>query len=403
MDFFEQFEQARWEFTYGAPDNEAFNALQVGLVAHFYIDQGYLPEKRQAMAEAFSLYDREFGEKLKWGYYNNPKKAKPYNQSPLAQKKSEIADEKSEALYLFWASEIGLLHTSNYRVRVASPAAWFEYIHGDISNFSLYLPVSELEGKGRERLERLLISFCEILNPMHGLMGLGIQNCRDEHKYQHLEYEISQEFLAIDVGGADTDKHLRNGIRSINWYTFINDEWLTKLGGAMQLREQLADSRISLLPYDGGLIVRAGEWPELGWVKQTPYPELYVAVNRAFKPIRAPKIDSPHYGSICGEIRYDEISTAQWLARFDVDLPAMAQGASGAGVEAELDRQRIEVWSSEFCPHSGQWGCWSGGALHHVRIRQGFPLPEQPEGQRVKWSLLERDDGGSCFVTSEGR
>ena len=63
MDFFEQFEQARWEFTYGAPDNENLNALQVGLVAHFYIDQGYLPEKRQAMAEAFALYHQEFGDK----------------------------------------------------------------------------------------------------------------------------------------------------------------------------------------------------------------------------------------------------------------------------------------------------------------------------------------------------
>ena len=70
MDFFAEFEQARWEFTYGAPDNEALNALQVGLVAYFYIDQGYLPEKRQAMAEAFALYDQEFGAKLKWGYYN---------------------------------------------------------------------------------------------------------------------------------------------------------------------------------------------------------------------------------------------------------------------------------------------------------------------------------------------
>ncbi|WP_171964804.1 type VI immunity family protein, partial [Cronobacter sakazakii] len=44
-------------------------------------------------------------------------------------------------------------------------------------------------------------------------------------------------------------------------------------------------------------------------------------VNKVLKPIRAPEIGSLGYGSIAGEIRFDDSSTARWLARFDVDLP----------------------------------------------------------------------------------
>lgn len=66
--------------------------------------------------------------------------------------------------------------------------------------------------------------------------------------------------------------------------------------------------------------------PETGlsWVKDNPYPELYVKVNKILKPIRAPEIDSLGYGSIAGEIRFDKNSTARWLSRFDVELPPTA-------------------------------------------------------------------------------
>lgn len=399
MDFFEQFDQAKWEFTYGAPDNENLNALQVGLVAYFYIDQGYLPEKRQAMAEAFSLYDREFGGKLKWGYYNDPNHPKDYHKLSLKQHQEKITEEDSEDMDFFWSSEKGFVYASDYRIRAGSPAAWFEYIHKAVSYISFYLPVEELKSRKEERLEGLLNSFCNLLKPMHGLLGLGIQNCQEKEKYQYLEYEIGQDFLAIDIAGSDTDHRLRNGIRSINWYTFINDEWLAKLGGATTLREQLPDPRIALLSYNGGLIVRAGDWPELGWVKQNPYPELYVAVNRAFKPIRAPKINSLHYGSICGEIRYDGISTAEWLKRFDA-APDPVQEALAASQDKEGEPQRIELWSGERCPHAGQWGCWAAGSLHYQDFREGQTLPEWPQHkpQRALWSLLKREDGGSCFV-----
>jgi hypothetical protein len=58
------------------------------------------------------------------------------------------------------------------------------------------------------------------------------------------------------------------------------------------LQSSINESRIKINKYNGGVIIRAGEWPELGWIKDMPYPELYLKVNKALKPIRAPEIGS---------------------------------------------------------------------------------------------------------------
>ncbi|MBD2801705.1 DUF3396 domain-containing protein [Xenorhabdus sp. M] len=322
MDFFEKFKQAEWEFTYGAEDDpEKHNALQVGLVAYFYIDQGYLPENRQRMAEAFALYHREFGDKLKWGFFHDPEDPEYYHDITLEQHCHRITEGDADDMDCFWGEEEGYRYSSNYKIEMGSPAGWFECIHGSVSYLSFYLPLSELKTKGVIYLENLLREFCTILKPMHGLAGLGIQQSFARYRYQHLEYEIVQEFLGIDVANVNDDDCYRNGIRSINWYTFFQDEWLNKLGGMEKLSTDLGDKHIHIMKYEGGVIVRAGDWPELGWKKETPYPESYVKVNNVLKPIRAPEINNLSYGTTAGETRFDKTSTAQWLKRFDVELP----------------------------------------------------------------------------------
>ena len=323
MDFFEKFKQAEYEFTYGAEDDpEHHNALQVGLVACFYLDKGYTQENRARIAEAYQLYHHAYGDKLKWGYINDPNKDRYYANIPGEKFKQIIANSFGDGLFFKWYSDKGFLYASDYSVSTGSMASWFESVHKTVSYFCFSLPVSEL--KNKEYLVKLVHDLCAILQPLHGLMGLGIQHCYEEERYQHLEYDIGQEFLGVDIPGGLTDNKMRNGLRSINWQTFFNNEWLEKLGGMSYLCGTLSDPAIKIIPYQGGVIIRAGEWPELGWVKDNPYPEHYIKVNKVLKPIRAPKIDSLGYGSIAGEVRFDSHSTAKWLSRFDVELPSAA-------------------------------------------------------------------------------
>lgn len=398
MDFFDKFKQAEYEFTYGAEeDSEHHNALQVGLVAWFYLDKGYTRENRARIAEAYQLYHNEFGNHLKWGYIDDPNKDLDYSNISPKRFKEAIANTFGDDMDFKWYSDKGFRYASDYSVNVSSPAGWFEEIHNPISCFGFSLPVSEL--KNKEYLEQLLLRFCSLLHPLHGLMGLGIQQCYEEERYQHLEYDIGQEFLGIDIPGGLTDDKMRNGFRSINWQTFFNNEWLEKLGGVTYLYNALSDPAINITPYNGGVIIRAGEWPELGWVNDNPYPELYIKVNNALKPIRAPEIDSLGYGSIAGEIRFDKSSTAKWLARFDVELPSLAT------IPAAQDPVRITRWTDEIAPYAGQWATIVNGATEYIQTREGQKMPpfEDKYGKqhRANWKLLKRDDKGSVFILPE--
>ncbi|QBX82574.1 type VI immunity family protein [Citrobacter tructae] len=398
MDFFDKFKQAEYEFTYGAEeDSERHNALQVGLVAWFYLDKGYTRENRARIAEAYQLYHNEFGKKLKWGYIDDPNKDMDYSAISPKEFKEAIANSFGDDIDFKWYSDKGFRFASDYSVNVNSPAGWYESVHKRVSCFGFSLPVSEL--KDKSNLEKLLSHFCSVLQPIHGLMGLGIQQCYEEERYQHLEYDIGQEFLGVDIPGGLTDKRLRNGFRTINWQTFFNNEWLEKLGGMSYLRSTLSNPAINITPYNGGVIIRAGEWPELGWVNDNPYPELYVKVNNVLKPIRAPEIGSLGYGSIAGEIRFDDNSTARWLARFDVELPSLAT------IPAAKDPERITRWTDEISPYAGQWATIVNGTTQYIQTREGQKMPpfEDKHGKqhRANWKLLKRDDKGSVFVLPE--
>lgn len=398
MNFFEKFKQAEYEFTYGAEDDpEHHNALQVGLVAWFYLDKGYTQENRARIAEAYMIYHREYGENLKWGYIKNPKEERHYNNVPAMNFKKEICESFGEDFNFIWSSEKGFRYAGEYYVEFHSPSSWFESIHRPVSYFGFHLPVNKINDA--EKNEKLIANLCSILQPLHGSMGLGIQQCQEKERYQHLEYNIGLEFLGIDITNSRTDKFLRNGIRTVNWYTFFNEFFLKTLGGMNYLSGALSDPAVKIIPYSGGVIIRAGKTPELGWINDNPYPELYVKVNKILKPIRAPEIGSLGYGSIAGELRFDDNSTAQWLSRFDVELPPVST------VPAVKDPLRITRWTGETAPHAGQWAAMVNGATKYIQTREGQKMPEYEDKygkhHRACWSLLKRDDKGSVFITPE--
>ncbi|MDF1895380.1 type VI immunity family protein [Rahnella contaminans] len=401
MSFFEEFDEASWEFTYGHETNDQYNVLQVGLVAIFHLDKAWEHEKRVAIADAFELYINEFGKKLVCGYIGDVNSQKKFFIDDRLPRKERILSLEDGALEACWRSNEDMDYVSDYQVEVYSPAGWYEHVHHRVSYFRIYLPVTELKGEGKDKFEKLIADFCRILKPMHRLAGLGIQQIYEHEKFQHHEYEISKMFNGIDMTNPYTDKEYRKGIKSINWHTIICNELADKVGGD-NFSDLLKEKQFKIIDYKHGLIIRAGETPELGWNKKAPYPPLYVKINNILKPIRAPKLDSFGFGSNAGEIRFDDKSTANWLKRFDIELP----GIQPAPVqELNTDPKRINAFSGEISPHTGRWGTFIDGSLRYVHLKQGQKLPdyEDKEGKlrRTIWSLLERDDKDNIFVNRQ--
>ncbi|WP_368545050.1 type VI secretion protein ImpA [Enterobacter soli] len=63
----------------------------------------------------------------------------------------------------------------------------------------------------------------------------------------------------------------------------------------------------------------------------------------------------------------------------------------------------FSAWSGERSPHSGEWSVFTGNEMKYVSVGEGQMLPYLTgvEGttQRVRWTLIKRDDNGSVFRT----
>ena len=397
-------------FTYGhyLDPNNIEDAIKTGLVGCYYLDQGYLPEKRQAIGQVLALYDKYWGDKLKFGFFDgNPNQLHPYQKFSIDKKQGLINNYAFETLNFYWSNVDNLEFVPEYFIETFSKPEWYEKLHQDITYVQLYLPISELKEFGVEQLIALNQKISEILQPMHGFFGLGIQHSHEYYDYQYLEYELAHQFLGLDISNVQADKRLREGFKCINWLTILSDQLITdKLGSLEALKERNSDNEIRFYPYAGGVVVRAGEVPELGDVARNPYPKHYVNVNALLKPARAPEIASLGFGSINGEVRFNKRTSKEWQCRFD-DVEATDITISHEPQSAQIinmdSKVRISIQTGQLCPHTGVYSAQINGKIEYRELIQGYKVEPfiDSETQQVyndvTWQLLRREDGGNVF------
>ena len=397
-------------FTYGhyLDPNNIEDAIKTGLVGCYYLDQGYLPEKRQAIGQVLALYDKYWGDKLKFGFLDgNPNQLHPYQKFSIDKKQDLINNYALDVLNFYWSNVDNLEFVPEYFIETFSKPEWYEKLHQDITYVQLYLPISELKEFGVEQLIALNQQISEILQPMHGFFGLGIQHSHEYYDYQYLEYELAHQFLGLDISNVESDLRFRGGFKCINWLTILSDQLITdKLGSLEALKERNNDNEIRFYPYTGGVVVRAGEVPELGDVASNPYPKHYVNVNALLKPARAPEIASLGFGSINGEVRFNNRTSKEWQSRFD-DVEATDIAVSHEQQSAEVinmdSKVRISIQTGQLCPHTGVYSAQINGKVEYRELIQGHKVEPfiDSETQQVyndvTWQLLRREDGGNVF------
>lgn len=404
----EEYQEKYNLFTYAHyfdPDN--YNVLQTGLVACFYIDQGYLPQKRQAMGEVLALYHQYWGDKLLSGYKDdNPNNLEQYHASTLEEKINNIYSIGTDDLSIYWSSSPNLDYVADYLINIFSSAGWYEKVHKEVSFLKLYWPLSELKTSGIQQFIKFIQVISGKLQPMHGYAGLGVQHGHEYYDYQYLEYEIAHRFLGLDISNYDGDLRFRNGFKCINWLTILSDDLIKqKLGSVAQLQANNEDPAIKFYPYQRGIIVQAGEVPALGYIQENPYPKHYISVNALLKAARAPEIGSLGFGSVNGEIRFNSRTTTEWQARFDnVALPEEnTLTISDSGENAlEPQQKRITVKTGELCRFSGFYSANINGKLYYQELTEGYkvmPFSDEQDNlwNDITWILLRRDDGGNVY------
>lgn len=143
----------------------------------------------------------------------------------------------------------------------------------------------------------------------------------------------------------------RFSVLEINWLTILGKDFVELLEGEASLRRAFSGrGDIEFISYESGLIIRAGEYPELGKLESGPPPS-YIAVNNVVKQLRIKNPDQLHPYSPYGD-GFEEESTARWYARFDQEAP---QPKTPARLEAGQPCSAAGYWFSPAKTDSRQY------------------------------------------------
>ncbi|MDC8784034.1 type VI immunity family protein [Roseateles koreensis] len=230
----------------------------------------------------------------------------------------------------------------------------------------------------------------------HGGLGF-LRTYNAESTTRAAEYQLSTVFSGVDIDVPAlqlgdifwSTKGGHIGINSPHWLNFLHDRWVQKLGGVEAIRAQLPADHFVVEPYEGGLFIQAGAYPEPGH-RDDGLPPNYVLLNQVLKPIRAPEMGYC-YGDTPGELaRYQ--GAYEYFTRFDQPEPPKPD---------PLEENPVYAMSGEPCPRSGLWSPRSGDVpLPDGYVKKGnrMPMAEwhdsggQLQRKVVKWRLVKAMD-----------
>lgn len=337
MNTLEKLKERAPDLEFELPDGTL--VVRLGLIITLYFKEGYTTETKKLINECFERYHEEFQRELKSMVFRRHKKITPDNFVKAC--KQVVDTEPNDQFSWFIGSSKSSSQAGSYSLSMLNS---FE-IHGDKlrSYIKLVIPWNNLaEAGGVESYQQWLVYLCNQVKAEHGYGGLSSVLPFDYDNYMPMEFQLAQNYSGLMVDSvpfADTLR-LQEHIKGVNWFTVLGNTYVERLGGEASIRHALSGrGDIEISNYDHGLIIRAGQYPELGAVEDGP-PAAYVAVNKVVKPVRIPNPDQLHSYSPYGDC-FDEESTARWYARFD--QPESAQATP----------ERIPA--GQPCTHAGYW------------------------------------------------
>ena len=200
MEFFEEWDAAKWHFTYGSEDDPDKVVLQGGLVIVFYLLKSYAPSNRAQLAGVMLRLEEIMGQRLQWGYWEHPRKRGKYTPERFSTFAESVRKQPPTHVVQFtWSSGPGYDFVGDWGMRGFSQMSLKEEAWKTVSYFQIYFPVEVLHGNGRAAFEKLLAELAMRLPVSHGYAGLGLQQCDEFHRYENLELELAEQFLGFDV------------------------------------------------------------------------------------------------------------------------------------------------------------------------------------------------------------
>lgn len=296
-------------------------AARLGFLATVYFKNPDAAETRRGLSKCIGLLIEVLGQHLHWVQMAEGEKLSPVvgmNPEPYMV---AIAATPPEQLVEFSAhsgDEAGDAgHASIYAY------APFDMGGDDLGFFGFTMAIGQLEAHPSGMVVNLLTQICQLLKPFHGYAGLGIVRNPNPYLAERAErfvLPLLRRFPGLELDMPSTHVlKLCDGIKGINWLTVVSDQLAERIAGRERLAEVAVKEGLSVIDFNGGLIIKAGSVPQLGDLEAGLVPELYQKADALLKPLRCSDPDLIIGDDVDG-VTAETFSTA-WYARFEGGRP----------------------------------------------------------------------------------
>lgn len=313
-------------------DGEGREVLQLALLATVYFDRQFTREGREAIAACCEDYFQRCGHLLRWAVNPSTRETEPYGESVASNPRAWLAWlpalGEDEGFVLSCHAAQDPLGTSALSVRCVAGER-LPLPHPQLAHFRVCFPLTWFSGHPGS-LPEVTLEICRKLKPVSGYAGIGVLQSpfvTISQRYEPLIYQLAQRFPGLEaefplqhgIWLAKGREGGKPGIKGVNWLTVVADQLLAELGGADAVAADLAalDPRFIVHRWDGGVVIQAGDHPELGDVKRDAWPELYVKLARYLKPIRITRHGPCGFPGPGDRFGNGSEAAKAWLRRFD--------------------------------------------------------------------------------------
>ncbi|SOQ02364.1 DUF3396 domain-containing protein [Pseudomonas syringae] len=338
--------------------------IRLGLITTLYFRNGHTVEMKRRVEACFLRFYDAFKTRLKWQLFKRMRRLSGFG---FASTRRQIVESPPDEQFIWSIASATQAEVATYSLFVMNTSEG--QADNDRSCLKMVLPWSYLaEPDGLKHYEEWIRYLSSELQAEHGFGGLACVLPCDGHQYLPWEFRLAQDFsgLMVDPGPHIESLRLLDRIKGVSWYTVLGDAFVRQLGGSDKMRgEMSAHSEIVFHTYRNGLIIRAGEVPELGG-RGLPPPQPYVTVNRMIKPIRLQDTGNLHPYLAPG-IGFTDETTAQWYARFD-------------------EKPLPPVDAGQACPRSGSWfSSAQSGSRRHFDKGELMPAFAHIKSKKTQW------------------
>ena len=208
-----------------------------------------------------------------------------------------------------------------FQASCVAPDAPGDLMPVDISSLSLFISAGWVEAQGHDRFLDLTKKWCTWLMPLHGVAGLSLiyDLVYVSSAAQMEAFPALRRFPGLHLGKdsefvVEVQTHDNKKLLTTNWLTVVSTEFADRLGGAAKLSEAVG-KRCPVHDYPAGVILQAGEVPQLGDVNRGIVLDEYRRVASAVKRLR---FEDYAVGLFPVPQPLDaREETLKWLARFD--------------------------------------------------------------------------------------